>query len=170
MRRAKKPCLSWSSWGGAVDGAEVVLLLADDAARAHDAEPAHGLAGAESVRTHQVACDEGAGAAEAGLAVHGDKARRGVDDAEEGGDNMVRGASAVLELEIVVCDPVVDKVVGIVLGLVKADDVGNTELVEDVDIVQRAEVAIPFEIVAELFPLQILWWHQRSDRNESDER
>ena len=118
VRRAKKPCQSWSSWGGAVDGAEVVLLLADDAARAHDAEPAHGLAGAESVRTHHVTRNECAGAAEAGLAVHGDEAGRSVGDAEEGSDNVVRGASAVLELEIVVCDTLVREVTGVILRLV----------------------------------------------------
>ena len=152
VRRAKKPCQSWSSWGGAVDSAEVVLLLADDAARAHDAEPAHRLARAEAVRPHQVARDERAGPAEAGLAVHGDEALRGIDDAEKGGDDVVRGAGAVLELEVMVGDATLNKVASVVLGLVETDHISHAEVVEDVDIVQGTEVAVSAVVVLMLPP------------------
>ena len=71
-------------------------LLPDDAARPHDAEPSDGLARREAVRPHHVERDERAGAPQAGAAVHGDGAAGGVGDAEEGRDDGVGRAGAIL--------------------------------------------------------------------------
>ena len=63
--------------------AQVVLLLPDDRPRPHDPQPPHGLPRREAVPPQHVERDEHAGATESGLAVDGDGARRGVDDAED---------------------------------------------------------------------------------------
>ncbi len=66
--------------------------------RADDAQPRHGVAGREAVGEHQVEGDEGAGAAQAGLAVDGYHAGGAVDDAHESRHDLGGGRRAVLKL------------------------------------------------------------------------
>ena len=80
--------------------AQVLLLRPDDAPRAYDAEPAHGLAGREAVVLHHVEGDERAGAAEAAAAVHGESAGNALGDGEEAGDDVGGRQGAVLEGEV----------------------------------------------------------------------
>ncbi len=105
-----------------------------DGPRPHDAQPAHGLARAEAARPHpsQVQRDERAGAAQAGVAARRHGAGRGVDDAEEGGDDGVGRAGAVGESEAVVREAPRGQGLGGVPRLVEAHDGGHAHAAEDV--------------------------------------
>jgi len=115
-----------------------VLLLADDAARADDAQPAHGPPRREAAGPHHVERDEGARAAQARHAVHRHDALGAVHQAEEAVDDVGRRGRAVLEEEVVVGDAVGGEVGPVVLWRVEADDGRDADLLEDVDIVPRA--------------------------------
>jgi hypothetical protein len=81
-----------------------VLLLAEDGAGTHDAEPGYGLLGHEAMLQHQEEGDEGARPAQARAAVHRDHALGGVEDAEKAGHELAGRRSAVLEEEVVVLE------------------------------------------------------------------
>ena len=106
-----------------------------------DAEPANGLEGGEVVVLDHVQRDERAGAAQPCVAVHGQGARDPLGDGHEfGGDGEGR-RGAVLEGQLGDCDAGAREGGGVVLGLVEAHHQPHAELLQDVDVVARREVA-----------------------------
>jgi hypothetical protein len=127
--------------------AEESLLLADDRARAHDAQPAHGLPRREAMGAHEVDCDERARAPQPRLAVHRHDTRRGVDGAEEGVDDERRRRGAVGEGEVVVAHAASLEGCGVVVRLVQADDGLYPHLMQRGGVERGAENAPPGGVV-----------------------
>ena len=93
---------------GALVDVQPVLLRADDHAGTHEAHEGDGLVGGEGVAVDEVGADEAAGAAEPGLAVHGDGLLAADDglvgEADELAHRLERRAGAVLEDHVEVLD------------------------------------------------------------------
>ena len=80
------------------------LLWSNNRARPAEANPRDCLRRGEAVVKHEVDGNTRAGATEAGLAVHGQRARRGLDELEELPRDRQRRRRAVGEEELVVRD------------------------------------------------------------------
>ena len=140
--RAEDSAERLASWRGPacrLEGAEVVLLLADDRPRPHDAQPPHRLPRREAVRAHQPQRDERPRPADSSVTVHGDGAGGGVDDLKEGGDHAVWGAGAALEGEVKVLKAMPGEGLGVVARLVKSDNGAYAHVLEDFDKVSRTK-------------------------------
>lgn len=83
-----------------------MLLRPQDTPRPADPDPPDEVGGAELVVLHGVAADEGACAAQAGFAVHGDGGLRGLCELEEFVDDLEGGGGAVYEVHLNVPDAV----------------------------------------------------------------
>ena len=92
-----------------------------------------------------------------GVAVDGDGARRGVDDAEEGGDEVVGRAGAVLELEVEVLKAVGGEGRGVVARLVEANDGADAHVAEDVDVVGGAELSHTVGFISKFSATKAHW-------------
>ena len=89
---------------------------------AAEAEPADDLSGGEFVVLHEVATDASAGAAEAGLAVHGERALLGLAHLEEALEDGLGGVAAIGEVHVVVVEARVEELLAVVHLVVEAHD------------------------------------------------
>ena len=128
----------------AVLGVEDELLLgADDGARAADAHPAHALGGRVAPVLHHVGADVRARAAEAGLAVDGDRAGLLLADLDEALHDLLAGVRPVLVPELDVADARLGELALVVELLVEADDAGDAQALEEGHVVLGGEGVDP---------------------------
>ncbi len=111
-----------------------VLLRADHHARAHEAHKGDDLVARESVAVDEVRADEAAGAAESGLAVHGDglvlDGNHVVGQPDELAHHGEGGAGAVVEYHVEMLDAVDCEECGGVQRVVQTDYETNVALGE----------------------------------------
>lgn len=124
---------------------EVAGLGVQDGAGPEDAEPGDGGACREPVVPDEEERGQGAGATEAGVAVDGDEARGGIDDAKElgGGGAVGKGAGHV--------DPVAGDAGraegrGIVVGALEGYYIPDAHVAEYFSKVLRAEATVAFVV------------------------
>lgn len=114
---------------------QVVLLGAQDATRAHDADPPYEVGSGELEMLHCVDADQGACAAQTSLAMDCDGARFCLRDAQELTDNGVGGRGPINEEKVGVVDAVALEFRLFILWFVEPDHVGDPEVFENLDVV-----------------------------------
>jgi hypothetical protein len=109
-------------------------LLADDGARADDAEPGDGLARAEAVRQHQVQRAQRARPPQPRAAVHGNGTLGGAHGVEEGDDHPLGRRDHILELEAHAADAALLEFIVVVFALVEPYDGAHAHVLEGVEV------------------------------------
>ena len=117
---------------------QVVLLGAQDAARAHDADPADEVGSRKLEVLHRVDAYKGARAPQTCLAMDRNGTGLLLRDPQELIDDGVWRRGAINKEEVCVVDSVACEFGFIVLGLVEADDVLNSEVLKDLNVVFRS--------------------------------
>lgn len=117
------------------------MLGAEDAAGAEDTDPADKIGGAKTVVFHGPEGDKGAGASEAGLAVHGGAVGVGVHQLNEAFDDVEGRGRTVHEIQVDETDAGLVEDLGLVLWFVEADHLGDFELFENGNVVLGVEGA-----------------------------
>ncbi len=108
-----------------------MLLVANDAAGPHGAQPGDGLMRYEAVQLHEVQRDERAGAAQACLAVDGEGSRCSLGEEEELGDHVVRRGGAILKEETGDCNAGDSDRLCVVAELVEPHDYSDVKILQD---------------------------------------
>lgn len=128
---------------------QVVLLGAQDAARAHDADPPDEVGSRKLEVLHRVDADQRARAPQACLAMDRNGAGLLLRDPQELVDDGVRRRGTVNKEEVCVVDSVAREFGFVVLGLVEADDVVDAKVLEHLDVVLRsvAPLRLPWQRV-----------------------
>mmetsp|Transcript_8314 Transcript_8314/g.16580 ORF Transcript_8314/g.16580 Transcript_8314/m.16580 type:complete len:350 (-) Transcript_8314:623-1672(-) len=119
---------------------EEMLLRANNAAGADNAQPCNAFVRAKVQVLHHPERDERARPAEACFAVHGDEPLLCIANIQEFLYNFDGWNCAIVKVEVDVLDPVLDEDVAVVLLLVEANDRRDVNVVEDGHVEARVEV------------------------------
>lgn len=119
--------------------AQEVLLGADDASRAHNAQVAEHLIGGEAVMLHDVQADEDACAAEASFAVHRHDPGLSLNNGAKALYNGRRGAAAIREVHLVMAETALCEAPAVIQALIQPDYGRDAGLLERLPIILRRE-------------------------------
>lgn len=115
----------------------IVLLGAEDAAWSGDADPPDEVGGWELEVLHSVAANQSAGTAQPRLAVDSYDTWLTLGHIHETAENVLRRSAPIEEEQISMLDAATNKALTIILGFVKAHNMSNAKVFENLQIIFR---------------------------------
>jgi len=126
--------------------AEELLLGSQDTSWSAKSDVADEIRSQELVMFQGISSDEGTSSSQTSLTMDSQSSLFGFSNLEESVDDFIRRARTIQEIEIGVVDTILDESLFIVLFIVKSNDSGDSELLEDRDIIFRSESSVAFSI------------------------